>query len=56
MDWEGIYQIFHLWKEGEIWRLPGPFQALSKSMGENAPSGIETGILGEKNNSSVSIQ
>ena len=34
MDWEGIYQIFHLSKEGEIWRLSGPFQTLSKSMGK----------------------
>ena len=30
--WEGIYQICHLWKEDEIWRLPVPFQALSKSI------------------------
>jgi len=40
MDLEGIYQICRLSKENEIWRLPGPFQTLSKSIGEKHTSGI----------------
>ena len=45
MDWEGVYQIFHLWKEGEIWRLPGPHQTPSIEYGQNTTDGITTECL-----------
>ena len=47
MDWEGIYQICRLLKEDEIQRLPGPFQTLSKSIGEKHTSGIVAAKLKE---------